>query len=84
MNRNSSQMAAAVEALKTVFDEEPLFKREGGSVPVVGLMQDKLGVETVMLGFALPDDGIHGPNERQYVPNIFRGIETYVHFLTGL
>ncbi len=84
MNRNSSQMAAAVEALKTVFGEEPLFKREGGSVPVVGLMQDKLGVETVMLGFALPDDGIHGPNERQYVPNIFRGIETYVHFLTGL
>ena len=84
MNRNSPQMAAAVKALKMVFGEEPLFKREGGSVPVVGLMQDRLGAETVMLGFALPDDGIHGPNERQYVPNIFRGIETYVHFLMGL
>ena len=84
MNRESPHMAAALQALKTVFNAEPLFKREGGSVPVVGLMQDKLGVETVMLGFALPDDGIHGPNERQYVPNIFRGVETYIYFMMGL
>jgi acetylornithine deacetylase/succinyl-diaminopimelate desuccinylase-like protein len=61
-----------------------VFKREGGSVPIVGLLQKKLGVDSVMLGFALPDDGIHGPNEKQYLPNFFRGIETYIHYLYSL
>jgi acetylornithine deacetylase/succinyl-diaminopimelate desuccinylase-like protein len=37
-----------------------------------------------MLGFALPDDGIHGPNERQYLPNIFRGMEVYARFLDSV
>jgi acetylornithine deacetylase/succinyl-diaminopimelate desuccinylase-like protein len=48
------------------------------------MFQEKLGVDSVMLGFALPDDGIHGPNERQYLPNFFRGIDTYIHFMTAL
>lgn len=81
MDRKSPYMRAAAEALNAVFGREPLFKREGGSVPVVGLMQEKLGVDSIMLGFALPDDGIHGPNERQYLPNIFRGMEVYARFL---
>lgn len=84
MDRKSSYMQAALAALRTVFNKEPVFKREGGSVPIVGLLQEKLGVDSVMLGFALPDDGIHGPNERQYLPNFFRGIDTYIHFMTGL
>lgn len=84
MDRKSLYMKAAEEALKTVFGKPPLFKREGGSVPIVGLLQKQLGVDTVMLGFALPDDGIHGPNERQYLPNFYRGIETYIHYLCGL
>ncbi len=81
MDRKSIYMAAAGDALKTVFGRPPVFKREGGSVPIVGLLQKKLGVDSVMLGFALPDDGIHGPNEKQYLPNFFRGIETYIHYL---
>lgn len=84
MDRTAPHMKAAAAALEAVFGKAPLFKREGGSVPVVGLMKRMLGVETVMLGFALPDDGIHGPNERQYLPNFYRGIETYIHFLAGL
>ena len=84
MDRHSPAMKSAVASLKTVFGKEPFFKREGGSVPVVGMMQEKLGVDSVMLGFALPDDGIHGPNERQYLPNFFRGIETYIHFMSDL
>ncbi len=84
MDRDSQWMKAAVKALETVFEKKPLFKREGGSIPVVALMQEKLKVDSVMLGFALPDDGIHGPNERQYLPNFFRGIKTYIHFLGGL
>ena len=84
MQRDSAAMQAAKQALEDVFGKEPLFKREGGSVPVVGHMQQALGVDTVMLGFALPDDGVHGPNEKQHVPTFFNGIETYIRFLSNL
>lgn len=83
MDRKSPYIRAAAAALEDVFGVKPIFKREGGSVPVVGMMQEQLGVDSVMLGFALPDDGIHGPNERQYLPNFFRGIETYIRFLAN-
>lgn len=81
MDRKSAYMKSAEAALKAVFGKAPVFKREGGSVPIVGMLQKKLGVDSVMLGFALPDDGIHGPNEKQYLPNFYRGIETYIHYL---
>ncbi|HNR31831.1 MAG TPA: M20/M25/M40 family metallo-hydrolase, partial [Candidatus Hydrogenedentes bacterium] len=84
MDRNSPYMRAAVAALEATFGVDPIFKREGGSVPVVGVMQQRLGVDSIMLGFALPDDGIHGPNERQYLPNFHKGVETYIRFLIGL
>ncbi len=84
MNRKSVFMDAARHALHVAFGKEPIFKREGGSVPIVGMMQQQLGVDSIMLGFELPDDGIHGPNERQHLPNYFKGIETYIHFLMAL
>ncbi|MBN2310123.1 MAG: dipeptidase [Candidatus Hydrogenedentes bacterium] len=84
MDRTSPWMEAAVAALREVFGAGPVFRREGGSVPVVGMMQQLLGADSVMLGFALPDDGIHGPNEKQHLPTWFRGIETYIRFLASL
>ena len=84
MDRKSAYVQAAAKALEDVFGTVPLFTRQGGSVPVVGLMQEQLGVDSVMLGFGLPDDGIHGPNERQYLPNFYRGIETHIRFLSAL
>ena len=81
MDRTSLYIKAAEQALETSYGKPPVFKREGGSVPIVGMLQKKLGVDTVMLGFAQPDDGIHGPNERQYLPGFFRGIETYIRYL---
>ncbi len=84
MDRKSKYMKAAVISLEEVFNAEVHFTREGGSVPVVGMLQEKLGVDSIMLGFGLPDDQIHGPNERQYLPNFYRGIETYIRFLTKL
>jgi acetylornithine deacetylase/succinyl-diaminopimelate desuccinylase-like protein len=84
MERNTTSMLAAVNALKEVFGVEPVFKREGGTVPVVSMLQKKLGVDSIMLGFALPSDGIHGPNEKQHLPNYFKGIETYIRFLSQL
>ena len=84
MDRNAPAMQAAVDALRETFGAEPIFKREGGSVPIVGIMQQQLGIDSIMLGFGLPDDGIHGPNEKLHLPTFFRGIETYIRFLENL
>jgi len=84
MDRHSPYMHAATDALREVFDVEPIFTREGGSVPVVAMMQQMLGVDSIMLGFALPSDGIHGPNEKQHLPNLWRGLEAYIRFLCGV
>lgn len=81
MDRHSPAMQAAVNALQDTFQVEPVFKREGGSVPVVAWMQQILGVDTIMLGFRLPDDNIHGPNEKQHLPTLFKGVETYIRFM---
>ena len=74
-------MQAAIAAYRDVFGREPIFMREGGSIPVVGQFQAHLGIETVLMGFGLHDDRIHSPNERFYLPNFFRGIETAIRFL---
>lgn len=84
MARDSAYMKAACGALRDVWGVEPIFTREGGSVPVVALMQQQLGVDSIMMGFALPSDGIHGPNEKQYLPNTWKGIEAYIRFLCAL
>lgn len=78
---DSDAMRAAVRALRETFNAEPFFKREGGTVPIVGMMQQKLGIDSIMLGFALPDDGIHGPNEKQHIPTLYKGVDTYIRFL---
>lgn len=84
MDRRAPTMKVAQKALEDVFGVPPVFRREGGTIPIVHLLQTKLGVDTVMLGGAMPGDGIHGPNEKHHLPNFFRGIETYIRFLCGL
>jgi acetylornithine deacetylase/succinyl-diaminopimelate desuccinylase-like protein len=54
----------AAEALEIGFGVKPTFMREGGSIPVVGLVKRTLGIDTLLVGFGLPDDRIHAPNEK--------------------
>jgi acetylornithine deacetylase/succinyl-diaminopimelate desuccinylase-like protein len=72
---------AARRAYAAAFGREPLLMREGGSIPVVGQFQKHLDLQTVLMGFGLPTDRLHSPNERFYLPNFYRGIETALHFL---
>lgn len=74
---------AAAQAYTTTYGRPPVYMREGGSIPVVGEFQHYLGLQTVLMGFGLPDDKIHAPNERFYLPNYYRGIETAIHFLAN-
>jgi acetylornithine deacetylase/succinyl-diaminopimelate desuccinylase-like protein len=55
---------AALHALKAAFGSEPILMREGGSIPIVNDFKKILGVDTLLLGLALPDDNAHSPNEK--------------------
>jgi acetylornithine deacetylase/succinyl-diaminopimelate desuccinylase-like protein len=77
---DSAPVRAAAKALQDVWGKPPLYSRTGGSVPVVGHIEDILGVKSLMLGFGLPDDNLHAPNEKQHLPTFHRGIETYIRF----
>ncbi len=79
-DRNNAAVQAMSKAMETVWGVRSYFKREGGSIPVVGDMQQLLGVESVVCGFGLPDDNIHAPNEKQHLPTWYRGIESFIHF----
>ncbi len=81
VERDSKAIRVASQALEAVWGKPPLFTRMGGSVPVVGMIKEKLGVDSLMLGFGLPDDNLHAPNEKFHLPNFFRGIETYIRFM---
>jgi acetylornithine deacetylase/succinyl-diaminopimelate desuccinylase-like protein len=78
---DSPEVQAAAEAFEAVWGKRPLFDRIGGTVPVVGIIKEVLGAESLMLGFGLPSDNIHGPNEKQHLPNFFRGVETFIRFI---
>ena len=81
IRRDSPAMQAAFSAYAKAFGKEPIFVREGGSIPVVALFQDILGIETILMGFGLPDDRLHSPNEKFHLPNFYKGIETVIHFM---
>ncbi len=83
-DRNSPSIKALAKAMFSVWHKEPVFKREGGSVPVVLDFQQVLGVETVNTGFSMPDDNMHSPNERLHLPTWYRGIDTFIHFFFNL
>ena len=77
---NNPAMEAVETALEQAFGTKPVFMREGGSIPVVGQFQEHLGLETILMGFGLPTDQIHAPNESFYMPNYFQGIESSIRF----
>jgi acetylornithine deacetylase/succinyl-diaminopimelate desuccinylase-like protein len=84
VNRDSDAMRAAAAALEATFGVTPVFALTGGSVPVVSLVQAKLGVDSLLMGFGLPDDNLHAPNEKQHLPNYYRGIEAYIRFFSNI
>lgn len=66
----------AAEALKIGFGIAPTFMRGGGSIPVVGLLKQTLGLDTLLVGFGLPDDRVHSPNEKFDLDALHNGTRT--------
>ena len=73
---DSPYMTAAVQAIERGFGRSPVFIREGGSIPVVTVFREKLGVDTLLLGWGLNDDNTHSPNEKFCLADFHRGIKS--------
>lgn len=81
VDRNHPAVRAAAFAYKKGFGAPPVFLRSGGSIPVVNTFQEMLGVPAVLMGFGLPDDHIHAPNEKFHLPNFYNAIATSIWYL---
>jgi len=67
---------AAQMAIKESFGKDPIPTRGGGSIPIVQLFEEELGIKTVLMGFGLDSDALHSPNEKYDIFNYYKGIET--------
>jgi len=72
---------AATRALHEVWGKDTVFIRSGGSIPIVGDFDRHLGLPSVMMGFGLPDDNLHAPNEKFNLKNFELGIKSIIRFL---
>ena len=70
--------------MREVYDQEPIFARTGGTIPVVSTFQKALGADVVLVGLGLESDRAHSPNESFDLINYYRGIETSVALLKSL
>jgi len=77
---DSTAYQAASKAFEQAWDKTPIPTRDGGSIPIVALFTEVLGVNTVLMGFGLDSDAIHSPNESYGIFNYLKGIETIVFF----
>lgn len=82
--KGSPGVEAAVKAVEAGFGRPPVFIREGGSIPVVGLLKTHLKVDTLLLGWGQNDDNLHGPNEKFSTADFHRGIKASAHLLAEL
>lgn len=77
---DSVEYQAAHLAMKETFGKDPIPQRSGGSIPIVSLFEEVLGVKSVLMGFGLDTDDIHSPNEHYGLFNYYKGIETIPYY----
>ncbi len=81
VNPDNRFIHAAADAMEEIFKQKTVYIRSGGSIPIVGSFEKSLGIPSVLMGFGLPDDNLHAPNEKFYLPNFYRGIDAVARFL---
>ncbi len=81
VNPDHPAIRLAAEAFGAVFGRPTVFIRSGGSIPIVGEFAKHLKIPTILMGFGLPDDGLHSPNEKFRLENFYLGIRTVARFL---
>lgn len=83
-DRNAPGVRAMARAMKDTWGRDPVFYRSGGSIAAVGCLREILGADSILTGFSLPGDRVHGPNERLHLPTWERGIDAVTRFLYRL
>jgi acetylornithine deacetylase/succinyl-diaminopimelate desuccinylase-like protein len=84
VSTESEYIAAAATAMESVFRKKTVYMRSGGSIPIVGLFLQHLKIPSIMMGFGLPDDNLHAPNEKFHVPNFYGGILSVIRYFEML
>jgi acetylornithine deacetylase/succinyl-diaminopimelate desuccinylase-like protein len=84
VNPDHPVIRTAARAFSEMLGRPTVFIRSGGSIPVVGDFATHLGIPSVLMGFGLPDDGLHSPNEKYRLANYYSGIMTIAHFFEQL
>jgi acetylornithine deacetylase/succinyl-diaminopimelate desuccinylase-like protein len=77
-------LVATGKAIKKGFGKEPVFQREGGSIPVVATFAELMNIPSVLMGIGLPDENAHAPNEKLDLGNFYGGIKSSAYFLDEL
>jgi acetylornithine deacetylase/succinyl-diaminopimelate desuccinylase-like protein len=80
VNPDHPAIQIAARAFSDILQKPTVFIRSGGSIPIVGDFATHLGIPTILMGFGLPDDGLHSPNEKYSLDNYYKGIMTIAHF----
>ena len=81
---NTNGVRAMAAAMETVWGKPPLYRREGGSIGVVAMLQNICGVESGLVGGGLPDDNVHSPNERMHLPTWHKNMDAFIHFFFNM
>lgn len=84
MDASHPYIAAAAQALTSTFQKPAVYTRSGGSIPIVSRFRSSLKTPVVLMGFGLPDDRLHSPNEKFHLPNFFNGIRAVAGFWENL
>ncbi len=84
VNPDHPAIQTAAQAFSEMLGKPTVFTRNGASIPVVADFAAHLGIPSVLMGFGLPDDGLHSPNEKYNLQNYYRGIMTIAHFFEKL
>ena len=81
---NNPGVKAMNDAMESVWGVRPFYRREGGSIGAVAMLQQNCGVESVLVGMGLPSDNVHSPNEHMHLPTWQKGIDSFIHFFNNL
>lgn len=84
MNRESKYFEAAENAYKKVFGNKPVYELSGGSIPITATFKTLMDMDSVLMGYGLPDDGLHSPNEKMSLTMFEKGVKTNIEFLNSL
>ncbi|WP_438350116.1 dipeptidase [Paenibacillus sp. FA6] len=78
---STPMLQKAADAFNDVYGVRPVFTKDGGSIPIVETFGRLLSVPVVLMGFGLPDENLHAPNEHFNLDNFDKGLLTIVEFL---